>query len=270
MTNHDVVIAGVAGRMGRALAREVIRAPGLNLAGGFDREGHAAIGADIGTLAGLEPAGLTVEAASGKRIAAAVLIDFSAPAAAAANARAAAGAGAALVLGTTGLGSDDEMAIAEAARRIPIVRSGNFSLGVNLLAALVEEAARRLPDEYDIEIIEAHHRDKVDAPSGTALMLGAAAAAGREVDLQKRAVASRVGAVGLRKAGDIGFSIVRGGGIVGEHRVLFAAGDEVLTLGHSAINRGLFARGAVAAARWAIGKPPGLYSMRDVLGFSGR
>ena len=162
--------------------------------------------------------------------------------------------------------AESGLAIAEAAKTIPIVKSGNMSVGVNVLMALVEAGAKALSDDYDIEIFEAHHRAKVDAPSGTALMLGAAAARGRGVDLgAKRASGERAGE---RKTGDIGFSVSRGGGIVGEHRVSFAGAQEVITLSHSAIDRGLFAKGAVAAARWAMGKPPGLYSMRDVLGLN--
>ncbi|NWG71613.1 MAG: 4-hydroxy-tetrahydrodipicolinate reductase [Parvularculaceae bacterium] len=266
-----IAIAGCAGRMGRALIREAIACPTLTLAGGFEAAGHASIGADLGALAGLEPLGVRVEGAAESALKGAdVLIDFTTAAAAPANARAAAAAGAALVLGATGL-SDAELAAVDAlGRDIAVIRSGNFSLGVNLLAALAEEAARRLPDDYDIEIVEAHHRDKVDAPSGTALMLGGAAAAGRGVDLARRAVMSRTGQTQRRKAGEIGFASVRGGGIVGEHSVVFAATQEVVTLSHSAIDRALFAKGAIAAARFVAGKPPGLYSMRDVLGLSAR
>jgi 4-hydroxy-tetrahydrodipicolinate reductase len=254
--------------MGRAVIAEILRTPGASLAGGFERADSQHLGADIGNLAGLDALGLplaaSAEAAGLKR--AAALIDFTAPAASVENARAAAEAGAAHILGTTGLTAVQEREIAGYAKKIPIVRSGNMSLGVNLLAALVEEAARKLCDDYDIEILEAHHRDKVDAPSGTALLLGRAAAAGRGIDLDKRSVYRRDGQAGARKAGDIGFASLRGGGIVGEHSVIFAGSQEVLTLSHSAIDRGLFAKGAVAAAKWAIGKAPGLYSMRDVLG----
>lgn len=271
MPNPKIVVAGAAGRMGRALMREVLRAPGLFLAGAFERPDSEFAGADVGALLGTEPVGLKV--ASDPEAAlhgAAVLLDFTASGAAAANARAAAAAGAALVLGTTGLSAEETGAIEILAKKITIVRSGNFSLGVNLVAGLVEEAARRLPDDFDIEIFEAHHRDKIDAPSGTALMLARAAAEGRDCDLEARSVRARDGAVGPRRAGDIGFSVMRGGGIVGEHRVVFAGADEVVEISHSAIDRGLFAKGAVAAAKWAIGRPPGLYSMRDVLGFPAR
>lgn len=268
MARHGILVAGAAGKMGKAVIAEILKTPGATLAGGFERADSPALGADIGNLAGLDALGLALagsaEAAGIKR--AAALIDFSAPAASVENARAAAAAGAAHVLGTTGLTAEQEREIEALSRHIPIVRSGNMSLGVNLLAALVEEAAKRLSDDYDIEIYEAHHRDKADAPSGTALMLGRAAAAGRGVDLAQKSVPARDGMTGPRKAGDIGFAVVRGGGVVGEHSVMFAGSQEVLTLSHTAIDRALFAKGAVAAAKWAIGKPPGLYSMRDVLG----
>jgi len=162
------------------------------------------------------------------------------------------------------LSDEDEAAIAEAAKTVAIVKSGNMSVGVNVLTALVEHAARTLDESFDIESFEAHHRAKADAPSGTALMLGRAAAKGRGFELEDlKAAADRSG---VRKTGDIGFSVFRGGGVVGEHRVSFASMQEVIALSHSAIDRGLFAKGAVAAARWAVKQPPGLYSMRDVLG----
>jgi 4-hydroxy-tetrahydrodipicolinate reductase len=175
--------------------------------------------------------------------------------------------GPALVIGTTGLDADQEARIGRAAERIAVVRSGNFSLGVNLLLGLVRQAAAALPArDYDLEIFEAHHRRKVDAPSGTALMLGEAAAAGRGTTLAEAAVRGRDGLTGPRPEGAIGFSVLRGGGIVGEHSVVLAAEDEVLTLSHSARNRSLFARGALTAAAWTAGRPPGLYGMDDVLG----
>jgi 4-hydroxy-tetrahydrodipicolinate reductase len=265
MARTSILVAGAGGRMGRAVVAEILRTPGASLAGGFERPGGPDIGKDIGVLAGLDALGLSVEDAAERGLArAGALIDFTAPEASVQNARAAAAKGVAHVIGTTGFSAADEAAIADAAKTIPIVKSGNMSVGVNVLTALVEAAAKALSDDYDIEIFEAHHRAKVDAPSGTALMLGAAAARGRGVDFaDKRASGERQGE---RKTGDIGFSVLRGGGIVGDHRVSFAGMQEVITLSHSAIDRGLFAKGAVAAARWAIGKPPGLYSMRDVLG----
>lgn len=266
MTNPKILVAGIAGRMGRAVTREIVAAPGAALAGGFERADSNHVGADIGLLAGLGALGLAVEDSAAAGLPRAdVMIDFTTPAASLANAGAAAAAGVPCVIGATGFSEHEEEAIGALARKIAIVKSGNMSLGVNLLAALVEQAARCLPDDYDIEIIEKHHRLKVDAPSGAALMLGRAAAGGRGVDLGARSVRVRDGLVGERRAGDIGFAVVRGGAIVGEHQVLFAGSQEVLTLSHAAIDRGLFARGAIAAAAWVVGKPPGLYSMRDVL-----
>ena len=267
MAKTSILVAGAGGRMGRTVVAKILRTPGASLAGGFERPGGADIGKDIGVLAGLDALGLEVEDAAAKGLArAGALIDFTAPAASVENVKAAAEYGVAHVIGTTGFSAADEAAIAEAAKAIPIVKSGNMSVGVNILTALVEKAAAALGEDYDIEVFEAHHRAKVDAPSGTALMLGHAAAKGRGVDFaEKRSPADRKGA---RKAGDIGFSVMRGGGIVGEHSVSFAGMQEVITLSHSATDRGLFAKGAVAAARWAIGKPPGLYSMRDVLGLN--
>ncbi len=173
------------------------------------------------------------------------------------------------MIGSTGFSQADSAAVREAAARVPIVKSGNFSLGVNLLLGLARQAARSLPAaDYDIEVFEAHHRRKVDAPSGTALMLGEAAAQGRGVELADVSERGRDGMTGARKPGAIGFSVVRGGGIVGEHSVLFAAEDEIITLSHSARDRSLFARGALEAARWVAGRPPGLYDMMDVLGMA--
>jgi len=198
------------------------------------------------------------------------IVDFSTPEASLALARAAAARGGpALVIGSTGFTAEQDGAIALAARSVAIVKSGNFSLGVNLMAALVEQAARALPaSEWDIEIVEAHHRRKTDAPSGTALLLGQGAARGRDTQLDEVAVRGRDGLTGARPTGAIGFAALRGGGIVGEHSVILAAEDEILTFSHSARDRSLFARGAIAAALWVKGKPPGLYDMRAVLGFS--
>ena len=263
-----IIIAGAAGRMGRALIREALATPGVALAGGFERAGHDAIGADLGPLAGLDALGMAVESKPPQTRADA-LIDFTAPAASLEAARAAAAAGTPLVIGTTGFSVAEEAEIAELASRVAIVKSGNMSLGVNLLAALVKEAATRLGPDYDIEIIEAHHRAKTDAPSGTALMLGEAAAQGRGLNLATVAVKSRTGVVGPRPDNAIGFAVVRGGGIVGDHEVIFAGAQEVISLSHRAIDRGLFAKGAIAAARWVKGKPPGLYSMQDVISGAG-
>lgn len=273
MANLKIAVAGAAGRMGRAVIREALSTPGVAIAGGFERSGSEAIGRDLGPLAGLDGLGVVVEADAADAIRRAdALIDFTAPAASLANARLAAEHGVAHILGTTGFTPAEEEALAEIAVRGVIVKSGNMSLGVNLLAALVKEAAKRLGPDYDIEIIEAHHRAKLDAPSGTALMLARAASQGRGVALEDHRIAPRGGAgdpqTGPRPSGGIGFAVVRGGGVIGDHQVMFAGNEETITLSHHAIDRGLFAKGAVAAAKWAKGKPPGLYSMADVLGFS--
>jgi 4-hydroxy-tetrahydrodipicolinate reductase len=250
-----IAIAGALGRMGQAVEAIAGAQPELVIAARFDRPGA-------------EGGGLVTQAQA--LAAADVVIDFTTPEASVALAKVAATAGRpALVIGATGLQAEHLAAIRAAAILVPIVQTGNFSLGVNILAGLVRQAAKLLPSEaYDIEIFEAHHRHKVDSPSGTALMLGRAAAAGRGVDLDEVSVRGRDGITGARRAGDIGFSVMRGGGIVGAHSVSFAAEEEILTLSHAGIDRALFARGAVAAARWLAGKPPGLYDMQDVLGFA--
>lgn len=252
-----IAVAGALGRMGRAVAAAVQADPKLRLAARFDRPGAA------------DPA---VELVSQEQALAAadVVIDFTTAQASALLAGAcAARGGPALVIGSTGFDESQLATLAAAARRIPLLRAGNFSLGVNMLLGLVEQAARALPADYDIEVFEAHHRRKIDAPSGTALMLGEAAARGRGVDLAEVARHGREGITGARPEGEIGFSVMRAGGIIGEHSVVFGSDEEVLTLSHSARDRGLFAKGAVAAARWLAGKPAGAYDMQDVLGFRG-
>lgn len=269
MSNLRIVVAGAGGKMGRAVIREALATQGVSIAGGFERAGNDAVGRDLGPLAGLDSLGVVVEEGPGGLMRGAdALIDFTAPSSSISNARLAAAAGVAHILGTTGFTAEEDAEIAALAMQTTIVKSGNMSLGVNLLAALVKEAAAKLTAAYDVEIIEIHHRDKVDAPSGTALLLGRAAAEGRGVDLDRRSIRARDGQIGARPEGAIGFASVRGGGIIGDHDVIFAGREEVITLGHRAIDRGLFAKGAVAAAQWAKGKPPGLYSMADVLGFS--
>lgn len=250
-----IAVAGALGRMGMVVSEAVEAAPGFALVGRYDRPE-------------LEGEGLVCQDAA--LAAADIVIDFTLPAASVALAKLCAERGGpALILGATGFDEAQVAEIARASAKVPIVRAGNFSLGLNMLMGFVEQAARQLgPDAYDIEIFEAHHRRKVDAPSGAALMLGAAAASGRGVALNDVARRGRDGITGARPLGEIGFSVMRGGGIVGEHSVTFAAEDEVLTLSHSAQDRSLFARGALAAARWIVGQPPGEYSMRDVLGFS--
>ncbi|MDR3518713.1 MAG: 4-hydroxy-tetrahydrodipicolinate reductase [Azospirillaceae bacterium] len=262
-------VVGCTGRMGQMLIRQIVGTAGCVLAGGVDRPASPAIGKDLGTLIGLEALGLSVGEDPVALFAASdAVIDFTVPAASIQHAHLAAQAQTILVVGTTGLSRDQEAELFRAARYTPIVQSANMSLGVNILLAAVEQVARALGPEVDIEILEMHHRYKVDAPSGTALALGRAAAAGRGVDLDQVAVRSRDGLTGPRRRGDIGFAALRGGDVVGDHSVIFAADGERVELSHRASDRSIFARGAVAAARWAAGKPPGLYGMRDVLGMA--
>jgi len=263
MTEHAqplrIGIAGALGRMGRAVAAALQTRGDAVVSAVFDRAETAGQSLD----------GRTLTTPGAAAAASDVIIDFSTAEASSRLAEFAKGAGGpSLVIGSTGWTEADEARVQSAAQRVAIVRSGNFSLGVNVLAGLVEQAARRLsPEDWDIEILESHHRRKIDAPSGTALLLGEAAARGRSADLAQAAVRARDGITGPRTPGAIGFAVTRGGGIVGEHQVVFAAEDEILTLSHSARDRSLFARGAVAAALWVAKKPPGLYDMMDVLGF---
>jgi 4-hydroxy-tetrahydrodipicolinate reductase len=252
-------IAGAMGHMGRAVAAVLEGRAGAEIAAVFDRPGTEGQAVGARSLGSAEAAAAACD----------VIIDFTLPSASVVLAEAAAARGGpALVLGATGWGDEELARVAAAAARVPIVRSGNYSLGVNILAGLVEETARRLSAaDWDIEIFEAHHRRKIDAPSGTALMLGEAAARGRGVGLANSRVSGRDGITGPRPEGAIGFSVLRGGGLVGEHEVSFVGEEEVLTLKHSARDRGLFARGAVAAALWVVGQPAGLYDMKHVLGF---
>jgi 4-hydroxy-tetrahydrodipicolinate reductase len=260
-------ILGAAGRMGRMLVRLASEAPGIVLAGGADRAGSADLDRDLGELAGVGGLGLALLEDPAPLFGRAdVLIDFTQPAASVRHAELAAESGRALVMGTTGLDPAQQAAVAAAARRAPILQAANMSLGVNLLLLLVEQVAARLGPGYDIEVVEMHHRMKVDAPSGTALALGRAAAAGRGRPLEELWVKSRDGITGRREAGTIGFATLRGGDVVGEHSVIFAGPGERLELTHKAASRELFAQGALTAARWLAGKPPGLYALRDVLG----
>lgn len=239
----SIGIIGSEGRMGHALA-EAIAAAGHQLAGGVDRDGNP------GPLASASD----------------VLVDFSAPGALQANLAAARVAGIPILIGTTGLEAEHHTAIDEAAQAIPVLQTGNTSLGVTLLAHLVEEAASRLGDDWDIEIVEMHHRMKVDAPSGTALLLGEAAASGRGIDLASHSERGRDGHTGARAPGTIGFASLRGGTVAGEHSVVLAGEQERIILSHSAENRMIFANGAVKGAEWLIGKPAGRYTMPQVLG----
>ncbi len=267
MADIRVGVMGCGGRMGRMLVAEVQAAPGMTLAGGTERVGSALLGRDIGELAGIGPVGLAaMEDAAAVIGASDVVIDFTAPEAAVTHARLAGQRSTALVIGTTGLDETQAKAIDAMAKLIPIVWSPNMSAAVNLLMGLVAETAKRLGEDYDIEVLEMHHRHKVDAPSGTALALGRAAAKGRGIDLAAHSQRVRDGHTGPRKAGDIGFATLRGGDVVGDHTVIFASEGERLELTHRATSRRIFARGALRAARWVVGQNPGLYGMNDVLG----
>jgi len=262
-----IAIVGAAGRMGRMLIAAVLAAEDAELAGGAEAAGHADMGRDLGELIGGENAGVAMTSNPRALFEIAdVVIDFTVPTATAAHAGLAAEHGAALIIGTTGLDAAQQGAIDDAAAKTAIVQAANYSVGVNVLLGLVEKAAQILPDAYDIEVLEMHHHHKVDAPSGTALALGEAAAAGRDVRLDDVACKGRDGITGARRRGDIGFSAIRGGDIVGEHDVIFAADRERVILRHIATDPRRFARGAVQAAIWGQGRPPGEYDMMDVLG----
>ncbi len=260
-------VIGCAGRMGRANLAALLATEGASLVGGTERAGNAAIGEDLGVLAGREPIGVTCSSDNAALMTAAhVVIEFSVPEATVANARLAAEHGCAHVIGTTGLGEADRAALAEAAKRTAIVWAPNMSLGVNLLLGLAEKVAASLGEEFDIEIVEMHHRHKVDAPSGTALAIGEAAAKGRGRTLDELAVRGRDGITGARVPGAIGFASLRGGDVVGDHTITFAGDGERLELTHKASSRAIYSAGAVRAALWAGRQGPGLYGMSDVLG----
>jgi len=266
MSDMRLVVAGAGGRMGRTLIKAIAESKGLALAGAVEQAGPL-IGQDAGVLAGLGANGIKLATDAAPLLASADgVLDFTIPKATVELAGLAAKAGIVHVIGTTGLSAEEEGKIKEAAKAAIIVKSGNMSLGVNLLAALVKQVAKTLDEDFDIEIVEMHHNRKIDAPSGTALLLGRAAAEGRGIDLDKRSARGRDGHTGARKAGDIGFAALRGGTVVGEHQVIFAGTAERLELVHRAEDRMIFARGALKAALWGRGKPPGLYSMADVLG----
>jgi 4-hydroxy-tetrahydrodipicolinate reductase len=262
-----LAIMGAAGRMGRELIRTVYETQGCEVAGAVERPGSAFAGKDAGELAGVGHLGVPVVSdALALFTHIEGVLDFTTPAASLEAAELAAQSRIVHIIGTTGFTADDEAKIEAAARHATIVKSGNMSLGVNLLAVLVEQAARALDTGFDIEILEMHHKHKVDAPSGTALLLGQAAAAGRGIALSGNSVRSRDGHTGERLEGSIGFAALRGGSVTGEHTVIFAGAGERLELAHRAQDRQIFARGAVAAALWGQGRGPGLFSMRDVLG----
>ncbi len=262
-----IVVVGASGRMGQMLVRTVLESSRARLVGAVERAGHGWVGRDLGEAMGAGPLGLAVtddalEAFAGAR----AVLDFTTPAATVEFAALAAQARLVHVIGTTGLDESDLARISAAARHAVIVRSGNMSLGVNVLAKITRLVAGVLDEDYDIEIVEMHHNRKVDAPSGTALMLGEAAARGRGRSLAEVAERARDGITGPRRRGDIGFAVLRGGDIVGEHEVIFAGSGERISLRHVATDRRLFARGALRAALWGLERKPGEYNMFDVLG----
>lgn len=267
MTDMRLIVAGAGGRMGRAMVRAIAEIEGATLAGALEAPGSDLLGKDAGTLAGIGANGVMLSGdlwtiskeADG-------ILDFTVPAATIANVAIAAQRGLVHVIGTTGLSGSDDAVIHSVTKRAVVVKSGNMSLGVNLLAALVKRVARSLDPSFDIEVLEMHHRAKVDAPSGTAYMLGEAAAAGRKIALHDNSERGRDGLTGERREGAIGFASLRGGTAAGDHTVIFAGPHERIELIHRAEDRTLFAHGALKAALWAHGKPPGLYSMADVLG----
>jgi 4-hydroxy-tetrahydrodipicolinate reductase len=267
MSDMRLIVAGAGGRMGRALIRVISETQGATLCGALEAPGSALLGQDAGVLAGLPENGIKLSAdlwtlskdADG-------ILDFTVPAATIANVAIAAQRGIVHVIGTTGLSSSDDAVIKSVTGQAIVVQSGNMSLGVNLLAALVKRVAQSLDENFDIEIVEMHHRAKIDAPSGTALMLGEAAAAGRKIALDMHSARGRDGITGARKPGDIGFASLRGGTVPGEHTVIFSGPYERIEVAHKAEDRLIFAHGALKAAMWAHGKQPGLYSMADVLG----
>ena len=267
MSDMRLIVAGAGGRMGRTLVRAISETPGCVVHGALEAPGSEFIGKDSGVLSGLPASGVEI---SGDLWTiskdADAILDFTVPAATIANVAIAAQRGIVHVIGTTGLSASDNAVIKSVTQRAVVVQSGNMSLGVNLLAALVKQVAKSLDDDFDIEILEMHHRAKIDAPSGTAFLLGQAAAEGRGVDLNQRSVRSRDGHTGERNTGDIGFATLRGGTATGDHTVIFAGPYERIELSHKSEDRMIFARGALKAALWAKGKKPGFYTMADVLG----
>ena len=259
-------VAGCAGRMGLTLMAEVLAAEGCTLVAGAESPGHEAVGRDLGALAGAGAVGIACMDTPDALFAADAVLDFTTPAATLDHARLAADRGGVLVIGTTGIDAAQANELEVAATAAAIVWAANMSVGINLLLGLTEKVAALLDESTDIEIVEMHHRHKVDAPSGTSLALGRAAAAGRGVAFDSVALRTRDGVIGPRPAGAIGFSNIRGGDVVGDHSVIFASAGERIELTHRASDRAIYAQGALRAARWARGRAPGLYSMKDVLG----
>src|SRR6201747_94117 len=269
MADMRLIVAGAGGRMGRALVRVISETPGAVVTGALEAPGSALLGKDSGVLAGLPANGVELSADLWKLSANAdAIVDFTVPAATIANVAIAAERGLVHIVGTTGLSASDMAVIKSVTQRAVVVQSGNMSLGVNLLAALVKRVAASLDESFDIEILEMHHKAKIDAPSGTALLLGEAAAAGRKIALDQHSARGRDGITGPRDAGAIGFASLRGGTVTGDHSVIFAGPMERIELTHRAEDRTMFAQGAVKAALWARHQKPGFYSMTDVLGLS--
>ena len=267
MSDMRLIVAGAGGRMGRALTRVISETSGAVLTGALEAPGSELLGKDAGVLAGLPANGVELSCDLWSLSANADgILDFTVPGATIANVAIAAERRLVHVIGTTGLSASDDAVIKSVTSRAIVVKSGNMSLGVNLLAALVKRVAQSLDEGFDIEILEMHHRAKIDAPSGTAFLLGEAAAAGRGVKLEDRSARGRDGHTGERRPGDIGFASMRGGTVTGDHSVIFAGPYERLELSHKAEDRMIFAHGALKAAMWAHGKKPGFYSMADVLG----
>jgi 4-hydroxy-tetrahydrodipicolinate reductase len=267
MARIKMGVVGCGGRMGRMLVAEIAATEGCAIAGGSEAPGSGYVNQDIGELAGIGRMGIPIGETVEKLIRDSdVVLEFTSPAVTVEHAALAAEIGKAMVIGTTGLSPEQGEAVRQAARKIPIVWAPNVSLGVNVLLSVVEEVARRLGPDWDVEIMEMHHKGKVDAPSGTALALGRAVAAGRGVVLEEVEQRARDGITGPRRTGDIGFAALRGGDAVGDHYVIFAGAGERLELVHRTTTRAVFAKGAVRAARWVVGKPPGVYGIGDVLG----
>ena len=267
MSEIKLVVVGAGGRMGITLIKSIINYSGIKLVGAIEQSNYKNIGKDAGVVAEVGEIGVPISHEPHEFFAKSDgVIDFTTPSATLKHVELTAQARIVHVIGTTGFSTDDEEKIKSGSRHARIVKSGNMSLGVNLLANLVEQAANALDEEFDIEILEMHHRHKVDAPSGTAILLGEAAAKGRKIKLADQSIYTREGVTGERPIGDIGFATMRGGSVVGSHNVVFAGLGEKLELSHMAENREIFARGAIKAAIWAYDKKPGLYSMIDVLG----
>ncbi len=264
-----IVVTGASGRMGQMLIRTVAESPAARLVGALERPGHEWLGQDVGKAIGESELGVVVEDDPLESFARAqAVLDFTSPDATVSYATLTAQARAVHVVGTTGFADEHLKKLDLAARHAVMIRAGNMSLGVNLLVGLTRKVAEALDDDFDIEIVEAHHRHKVDAPSGTALMLGEAAAAGRGVRLENASDRGRDGITGARSRGHIGFASIRGGDVVGEHDVIFAAAGERVRLSHIATDRAIFARGALKAALWGLDRHPGAYDMANVLGLN--